>query len=756
MFSFKIISRTKNTSSLIRFGRPFSSLFEGNKTIQVDEEDERLALEGMMSLLRVKESTSLFLKKFTDKRSSMQLEPSDVALPSQKLTIEGYKVLFAVLKNINSPTSTVALFRLYKAEGHELDIEQFNHLIMNLSLLGQWKRCILTLEEMRKLGLTPDVKSLVPAITSFRKTTESAKCEELVNELRKLTNNIPTNVYHVLLNCLFADGKWKKALNVFNEVIRSQRSPDPFTCALMLSNLLRLNLLTEATELESSLELNTADINISFYNERLKLYGKLGLSKKALDLYQSMKRNGPKPTAISVSLAISAMKRLKMWQEALLIFKEAKEELGIKPNERIFNPLLLVLGKCKKRKEMVDVFNEMNQMGCQADAVSYTIFFDSLLYEYDEQFFDQLLNDVRRKNITFDSMMYNAVLSIMAKFKPLQDAQFVWQQMQISRTPVNPRAFGTLLTRMIREAAWDEFDYMLSSMKASSLNLDDAIYFDLVQGLVEKGKVDQAENLLNDTNFMKKEFELRVNTSFILLLGKFGHVDRAMKVFQKLKQKGPKPDGFTYNIIISLFSTRDEWEKALEILDEMQKDGVGADLMTMRNILNAFPKGCSYHFKVFLAYATVRSMGVEPSEDCIKKLLEHFLLHPKHQNEVLQYLMGMKSAGIPFDSRLMNTLAWNSTLSPLRENFSNVREFCRNARELGIPWNASTFQTLIRSLEKSNEPEKSLLLENILDEMHELGIEVNRVIKKSLKSLRGVNSDVVKEILEKEEKDKLV
>lgn len=80
------------------------------------------------------------------------------------------------------------------------------------------------------------------------------------------------------------------------------------------------------------------------YNTLISACAKGGLYDAALEVYESLKRQGHSPDAYTLSALIIACKAVNYWEEALEFVEEFRDEHGIKLNTVACNALLATLG----------------------------------------------------------------------------------------------------------------------------------------------------------------------------------------------------------------------------------------------------------------------------------------------------------------------------------------------------------------------------------------------------------------------------
>ena len=63
--------------------------------------------------------------------------------------------------------------------------------------------------------------------------------------------------------------------------------------------------------------------------------------------------------------------------------------------------------------------------------------------------------------------------------------------------------------------------------------------------------------------------------------------ERALEIFDMMQQQGIVPNVITYNALISAFEKGKQPERALEIFDQMQQQGIVPDIITYNALISA-------------------------------------------------------------------------------------------------------------------------------------------------------------------------
>ncbi|KAG6419514.1 hypothetical protein SASPL_121736 [Salvia splendens] len=108
---------------------------------------------------------------------------------------------------------------------------------------------------------------------------------------------------------------------------------------------------------------------------------------------------------------------------------------------------------------------------------------------------------------------------------------------------------------------------------------------------------------------------------FIYALGKCGHPDGALLVFEDMKGSGCRPDLVTYNTVLAIFGRLGRVDDMLCVFASMREIGLAPDIFTYNTILNSLRKMgrldlCIVHFR------EMTERGIQPDLMTFKALIE--------------------------------------------------------------------------------------------------------------------------------------
>ncbi|GAQ78233.1 putative Pentatricopeptide repeat domain containing protein [Klebsormidium nitens] len=244
--------------------------------------------------------------------------------------------------------------------GVEPGAAAFNSLLAAYARAGQVARCIKTFRRMRKVGVRPTVETFSVLIDAFGRAERVVEAEAmfqwLLNEglqpdaaawttlltaygraglpdeavecfRRMQRGGVAGDVvaYTALMSALQQAGRDADALTVFDEMAAAGVAPDALARNLRVGALCRLKRVAEAERgVEGLLQCGEADVRT--VNALVEAYAAEGQVEAARRLLDRMRAAGLAPDVVSYSAVITALGRLRRFDEAAVVFAAMKRD----------------------------------------------------------------------------------------------------------------------------------------------------------------------------------------------------------------------------------------------------------------------------------------------------------------------------------------------------------------------------------------------------------------------------------------------
>lgn len=186
-------------------------------------------------------------------------------------------------------------------------------------------------------------------------------CCERFHEARKLFDEIPhrdTVAWNVLISCFLRNKRTRDALGLF-DVMQSETygcEPDDVTCLLMLQACANLNALEFGERVHGYIEEHGYGGALNLSSSLISMYSRCGSLDKAYGVFKGMKYKN----VISWSAMISGLAINGHGREALDAFREM-QRMGVQPDAQTFTGVLSACSHCGLVDEGMAIFDRMSK-----------------------------------------------------------------------------------------------------------------------------------------------------------------------------------------------------------------------------------------------------------------------------------------------------------------------------------------------------------------------------------------------------------
>ncbi|KAF3949872.1 hypothetical protein CMV_024308 [Castanea mollissima] len=198
---------------------------------------------------------------------------------------------------------------------------------------------------------------------------------------------------------------------------------------------------------------------------------------------------------------------------------------------------------------------------------------------------------MRRRGHTLDIFAYNMLLDALAKDQKNCD--------RLNR-----------LTMHLQRVGWLKRPYFSSKMVENDCRPNEFTYSVILNVLAAEGQLGR----LDEVRFCKGNN---------LPIGKLKQIYHLHDLFEKMKQHGPSPDIFTYNILISSFGRAGKVDEAIKIFEELENSNCKADIVSYNSLINCLGKNGDLD-EAHMRFKEMQEKGFTPDVVTYSTLIECF------------------------------------------------------------------------------------------------------------------------------------
>ena len=326
------------------------------------------------------------------------------------------------------------------------------------------------------------------------------------------------------------------------------------------------------------------------FNTLIDLYGKWGRLEEASKVFGEMMQSGVAPDTITFNTMINVCGSRGLMEEAKALL-EKMEERRIRPDVKTFNIFMSMHAASGDMAAMLSYFQRLTASGLRPDAVSQRIVLSALCKSATMALeADTVIRELVGNGELLDEQVLPVVMKMYVERGMLeQAAEFLAQQLCSSSSFSAPPV-------------------------RSSRQVSSKIYAAIADVYAEKGLWMDAETVFSAN--MPRCRDLVEYNVMIKAYGRGKEYDRSLQLFDEMPSRGIWPDACSYNSIIQMLATADQPERASKLLRKMKADENSRNLPKMETF-SAVIASCGRVGLPKLAcemFDEMRSTGITPNE----------------------------------------------------------------------------------------------------------------------------------------------
>ncbi|KAF8052197.1 hypothetical protein N665_1588s0009 [Sinapis alba] len=328
-------------------------------------------------------------------------------------------------------------------------------------------------------------------------------------------------------------------------------------------------------------ESTTSVLNLEILNELIALFGKLGKSKAAFDVFSKTEEFGFTPNAKTYYVTSEALCKRSFTEWACVVCEKMLKSGVLPEGDQIGN---IITWFCKegKAEEAYSVYELAKAKETLPPPRSVATLISALCKnDGTVAFAQEMLGDLSEEARRHGIKPFSDVIHSLCRMKNVKDAKALLLDM-ISKGPAPGNAvFNLIVHACSRSGDLDEAKEVLKLMESRGLKPDVYTYTVIISGYAKGGLMNEAQKMLAEAK--KKHNKLSPVTYHTLIRGfcKIEEYDEALKLLNEMDSFGVKPNADEYSKMIQSFCLKAlDWEKAEMLFEEMKQKGLHLNAIT--------------------------------------------------------------------------------------------------------------------------------------------------------------------------------
>ncbi|EWM23818.1 pentatricopeptide repeat-containing protein chloroplastic, partial [Nannochloropsis gaditana] len=209
----------------------------------------------------------------------------------------------------------------------------YNAVLEALKTDKEWRQALQVLQEMRRVGLVPNVVNHNTVMDAIAEAGEAGEALALLKQMKVSRVPADKRTYTAAIKAMIKSADVLQGRELFEEMCAAGITPDAVTYTTLMELYGQAGNKEQMEELVQQMSRKRGfPRDVRAFTAVIRAYGRAGLWREALELLGTMKARNVKPTVVSYGTAMAALAASGRHVEAFELLEAMKRE-GVEPNQ---------------------------------------------------------------------------------------------------------------------------------------------------------------------------------------------------------------------------------------------------------------------------------------------------------------------------------------------------------------------------------------------------------------------------------------
>jgi len=274
------------------------------------------------------------------------------------------------------------------------------------------------------------------------------------------------------------------------------------------------------------------------------------------------------PNDISIGCMVDALVSNDLVGEAVELVKKWKGRISM--NCVIYSTLMKGFTLQRNTDAAFEVLDLMSEEGIKPNLVTLNTLLDACARSGRMERCGEIMQDIREKHgLMPDRITYSTLVKGFCHHGDIGKAMALMKSMKAQGLKPDAIIYNTLMDGCVGKDKFALCDEILESMLEESVKPTDYTLTVLIKRFGREGKLNKAFDLMNT---FPKQYTIRPSVAALTCLISAcianRDLERAMRVYEKMKTEGPAPDAMTHEKLINALLRNGKAEKACRLVED--------------------------------------------------------------------------------------------------------------------------------------------------------------------------------------------
>eukprot|EP01018_Ginkgo_biloba_P020756 Gb_07283 [translate_table: standard] len=471
--------------------------------------------------------------------------------------------------------------------------KNFPILILEISKTGALKHSVRVfnwMKNQRNYRARNDIYNIMIRLYARHNQTDQAR--GLFFEMQEWRCKPDVETYNALINVHGRAGQWRWAMKIFDDMLRAAVPPSRSSYNNLINACGSSGQWEQALKVCKRMTENGVGPDLVTHNIVLSAFKNGGQYRKALSYFELMKRKKVKADTITFNIIISCLAKLEQYDKAIEIFYSMKRLNAIycKPNVVTFNTVMHAYAACGQVTDVKATFEMMIAEGIRANIVCYNTLISAYASLGMHKDALEAFNLLKESGFRPDIISYTSLINAYGKSGQPHKAREIFDFMSRNSLKQNTVCYNALIDAYGSAGCLEEALKLLHEMGHVGVQPNVVTICTLLAACGQCGQPEKTDSIISGAISQGIQLNANAYNTAIANFMNGGMYDRALCIHREMQEKGIKPDGVTYSILINGACKVASHVEAQKHFDEMLDMHIDVTVEACSALIDAYSK----------------------------------------------------------------------------------------------------------------------------------------------------------------------
>jgi pentatricopeptide repeat protein len=579
------------------------------------------------------------------------------------LDIQNYMSLIRAAGRDKDVNRAFAVLDKLKSSSVTVDIAAYNCVLDACVSAGDLKRARILMTEMSSLT-TLDIITYNTLLKGYCSRGDVRGAKDVFMEMER-AGLAPNDVsYNCLINAAVTSGNFKEAWNTIEMMERNGVAVDHFTISIMMKSIKKVKDPKDVARALDLLDRTRIDVcsDEVLLNTVLETCTRHRQMDRLVSVVAAFTASKLRPSVHTYGSLIKACSTMKQLDKCRELWRMMVEECAMLPNDIVLGCMLDALVCNGKVEEAVNLL-----ISWKAKIPPNTVMYSTIIKGFANNRQAARALDMWKEmcelGLTFNTVVYNALIDSQARVGAMDSVSKLVESMAPSGCTPDSITYSTIVKGYCIKGDLDKAFEVFRSMQSSGMAVDSIIYNTVMDGCTRHNRMDLVDLVLEDMekfSIKPSNFTLGI---LVKMYGRRHQLEKAFKVIEEL----PKRHGFHANsqartCLMCACLSNNSADRAMKVFEDLKQTGEGADSKAYGSLLSGLVRldkltqACAL---VEEAYGIGQKRGLPAGQVLEAETLEQ-LMRALGQKQLMPsqgvpLLEKLRAARVPISGRLFSS-----------------------------------------------------------------------------------------------------